>query len=216
MTGDPRIPEVPIDATAAPFGTELGDIDLTGPSDEEAPVVLVAGEDHDKVVAERDEYLDALQRLKAEFDNYRRRVDRDLLNAPKAALRQFVATQLPVFDNLGRALGTLANKDASPQVAAAAMTGINMIYAQFEEILHGHGVSEIEAEGKVFDPNRHEAVAARPVPPEKEGLVVQVYEKGYVHDDSVIRPAKVVVGRHAEPDDVILPDEFPKDSFSGP
>ncbi len=187
MTGDPRIPEVPIDATAAPFGTELGDIDLTGPSDEEAPVVLVAGEDHDKVVAERDEYLDALQRLKAEFDNYRRRVDRDRELQHHAGVRDLVGELLPVIDNLERAIAALGG--GGDQIVA----GVEMVRGQLAGLLFGRGVEEIQAHRTAFDPTLHEAVAQHPTDEHDEGTVVHVAEKGYRLGQTVLRPAKVVV-----------------------
>lgn len=187
MTGDPRIPEVPIDATAAPFGTELGDIDLTGPSDEEAPVVLVAGEDHDKVVAERDEYLDALQRLKAEFDNYRRRVDRDRELQHHAGVRDLVGELLPVIDNLERAIAALGG--GGDQIVA----GVEMVRGQLAGLLFGRGVEEIQAHRTAFDPTVHEAVAQHPTDEHDEGTVVHVAEKGYRLGQTVLRPAKVVV-----------------------
>jgi molecular chaperone GrpE len=195
VTGDPRIPEVPIDAATAPFGTGLGDIDLTGGSEQETPVVFVPAEEHDKVVAERDEYLDTLQRLKAEFDNYRRRVDRDRELQHHAGVRDLVGELLPVIDNLERAIAALGGE--SDQIVA----GVEMVRGQLAGLLSGRGVEEIQAHSRAFDPTLHEAVAQHPTDEHDEGTVVHVAEKGYRLGKTVLRPAKVIVAaRPPEPE----------------
>ena len=186
MTGDPRNPGTPVGAPRDPVGADgPGDAaELDGPdtaSTEHADDVV------DRVVAERDEYLDALQRLKAEFDNYRKRVDRDREAQQAAGVREFVAELLPVIDNLERAVEALGGA-GTPIVA-----GVDMVRGQLTGLLAGRGVQEIAAHAAAFDPEVHEAVAQHPTVEHAEGTVVHVAEKGYRIGDTVIRPAKVVV-----------------------
>ncbi len=151
------------------------------------PLPPVSGDDHERVTAERDEYLDGLQRLKAEFDNYRRRVDRDREIAKTAGVRDLVAELLPVIDNLERAVEALEGADGQ------IVTGVEMVRSQLSALLAGRGVEEIAAHAQSFDPTVHEAVAQHPTDDHAEGTVVHVAEKGYRLGESVIRPAKVVV-----------------------
>lgn len=189
MTQDPTAPDTPIGAPDAPIGAE----DL---SDADAPVDAgaepVAAGEHRRVVEERDEYLDALQRLKAEFDNYRRRVERDREAQHVAGVRELVAELLPVIDNLERAVAALGG--AGDQI----VTGVEMVRGQLAGLLAGRGVEEIAAHAEPFDPNVHEAIAQHPTHEHPEGVVVHVTEKGYRIGETVIRPAKVVVAAPPE------------------
>ncbi len=188
MTPDPRIPDVPVDVEVAPTGNGFDDVDVIEVSDQEAPVTsVVPADEHDRVVAERDEYLDALQRLKAEFDNYRRRVDRDREIQHLSGVRDLVAELLPVIDNLERAV--LALGGAGDQIVA----GVDMVRGQLAGLLTGRGVEEIQAHSTPFDPAVHEAVAQHSTDEHDEGTVVHVAEKGYRLGQTVLRPAKVVV-----------------------
>ena len=188
MTPDPRIPDIPVDAGDALTGSGFGDVDVTEVSDDEASVTaVVPADEYDKVLAERDEYLDALQRLKAEFDNYRRRVDRDRDIQHHAGVRDLVGELLPVIDNLERAIAALGG--AGDQIVA----GVEMVRGQLAVLLTGRGVEEIQAHSATFDPTVHEAVAQHPTDDHDEGTVVHVAEKGYRLGETVLRPAKVVV-----------------------
>lgn len=143
--------------------------------------------DLEQVIAERDQYLDALQRLKAEFDNYRKRSDRERQSIGTGATREVVRGLLPVMDNLERAVAALGDQGA-PIVA-----GLEMVRGQLAGLLAGHGVEEIPAEGELFDPTVHEAIASTPSPEHEEGTVIQVIEKGYRQADHVLRPTRVVI-----------------------
>lgn len=140
-----------------------------------------------RVTAERAEYLDALQRLKAEFDNYRKRTERDRQQASQAAVAGLVRELLPVVDNLERAIAALGQEGAS--IAA----GVEMVRVQLADLLAARGVSEIPAHGAPFDPTVHEAVAMHPTADHPEGTVIEVVQKGYTHGDAVVRPVRVVV-----------------------
>jgi molecular chaperone GrpE len=148
--------------------------------------------DAGQVAAQRDEYLDALQRLKAEFDNYRRRSERDRQSAAATASREVVRDLLPVMDNLERAVAALGDQ------GEAIVAGVEMVRGQLAAVLAGQGVAEIPAatDGS-FDPNFHEAIAQLPVSGRAPGSIVEVVEKGYTHADIVLRPSKVVVASEA-------------------
>lgn len=150
-------------------------------------------DDFDQIAAERDEFLSALQLVKADFDNYRKRVERDRATDRQAAGRDILMELLPVMDNLDRALAALGDVDESVR------SGVEMVRGQLAGTLAGRGITEIEAqERQVFDPNVHEAVVQSHSPGFDEGTLIAVVEKGYRHNDSVIRPAKVVVAAAAQ------------------
>lgn len=141
-----------------------------------------------RVAKERDEYLDALQRLKAEFDNYRRRTERERVASAASAGRDVLKDLLPVLDNLERAVQALAGQDD------AVVAGVDIVRGQLANLLAGRGLTEIEAHERLpFDPTVHEAVVSSHSADIEEGAVVAVIEKGYRLNDQVLRPAKVVV-----------------------
>ena len=161
-----------------------------GPADAEEAAAAAernGSEELARAEAERDQYLDALQRLKAEFDNYRKRTERDRQAVIVGAQRELVRGLLPVMDNLERAVAALG--DRGEEIVA----GLEMVRGQLAGLLAGHGVEEIEAAGRAFDPNVHEAVAQLPSADHPEGAVVEVIEKGYRISEHVLRPSRVVV-----------------------
>jgi molecular chaperone GrpE len=151
------------------------------------PVPDDAASEVERLTAERDEYLDALQRLKAEFDNFRKRTARDRESVAAAATRDVVRGLLPVMDNLERAVAALG--DQGEQIVA----GLEMVRGQLAALLVGHGVEEIPAHGEAFDPTVHEAIASVPSDDHAEGAVIEVVEKGYRHSEQVLRPTRVVI-----------------------
>jgi molecular chaperone GrpE len=150
-----------------------------GLPEEEAEVEVV--DELAAVAKERDEYLDALQRLKAEFDNYRKRVARDQQELAARAHERLVAELVPVLDDLERAIAHESDIEE----------GVKLIHRSLAAALAKEGLTEIETEGK-FDPHTQEALLAQPSEAE-EGTVLQVLQKGYKLGDRVLRPARVVV-----------------------
>lgn len=147
----------------------------------------------ERVSAERDQYLDALQRLKAEFDNFRKRNERERQTVALGATRDVVRGLLPVMDNLERAVVALGDQ------GEGIVAGLEMVRGQLAGLLTGHGVEEIPSHGEAFDPMVHEAIASVPSPGHPEGTVIEVVEKGYRQADHVLRPTRVVIAaRHAE------------------
>jgi molecular chaperone GrpE len=135
---------------------------------------------------ERDEYLDALQRLKAEFDNYRKRVARDQQELAARAHERLVRELVPVLDDLERAL-----EFAAAHEEAQLEDGVRLVHRALADALMKEGLAEIETDGK-FDPHTQEALLSQPSDTE-EGTVIQVLQKGYLLGDRVLRPARVVI-----------------------
>jgi molecular chaperone GrpE len=138
------------------------------------------------VTRERDEYLDALQRLKAEFENYRKRVAREHGDVVARAAERLVKQLLPVLDDLERALDAAAEHEE-----AELEEGVRLVHRSLADTLAREGLVEIETDG-AFDPHTQEALLAQPSEA-AEGTVIQVLQKGYRLGDLVLRPARVVV-----------------------
>ncbi len=137
-----------------------------------------------------EEYLQNLIRLKADFDNYRRRTVQDQARWGEAAVAAFIVQLLPVVDNLERAMVAAGD-------AVAVRQGVEMTLRQFGTVLGGAGVTAMTSLGQAFDPARHEAVARGPAADAAPGTVVEEYRKGYLLRDQVLRPAMVRVAAEA-------------------
>jgi molecular chaperone GrpE len=139
-----------------------------------------------QVTRERDDYLDALQRLKAEFDNYRKRAARDQESLVARAHERLVKELLPVLDDLERALAA-----ANEHETATLEDGVRLVHRSLADALAKEGLVEVETNGR-FDPHTQEALLSQPSEAD-EGDVIQVLQKGYRLGDRVLRPARVVV-----------------------
>jgi molecular chaperone GrpE len=138
------------------------------------------------VTKERDEYLDALQRLKAEFDNYRKRAAREQENLFARASERLVKQLLPVVDDLERALDA-----ARAHEGEKLEEGVRLVHRALADALAKEGLVEVST-GGAFDPHTQEALLTQPSEA-PEGDVIQVLQKGYLLGDRVLRPARVVV-----------------------
>ncbi len=134
---------------------------------------------------ERDEYLDALRRLKAEFENSRKRLERERSRILQAASERLVVELLPVLDNLDRAL----------EAEGDIREGVHATRDQLVDVLGGEGLVPVASDGQPFDPNVHEAVMGQPSEDHEEGTILQTFQRGYVLNGKPIRVAKVVVAR---------------------
>ena len=140
----------------------------------------------DELAAERDELVDRLQRLQAEFENYRKRAARDQQALVERAHERLVKELLPVLDDLGRAL-----EAAEQHEEAALEDGVRLVHRQLVDVLAKEGLNEIETDG-AFDPHVHEALLSQPSD-EETGTVLEVLQKGYRLGDHVLRPARVTI-----------------------
>jgi molecular chaperone GrpE len=141
--------------------------------------------------SERDEYLDTLRRVQAEFENYRKRVIKEQTALVDRATEGLVEQLLPVLDSFELAL---KNFDAAGgQDTESVRKGVELVYAELLGVLEKAGLSRVEAEGKPFDPNVHEAVMQEEG--EGEPVVTDVLRTGYTLKGRVLRPAMVKVSR---------------------
>jgi molecular chaperone GrpE len=139
------------------------------------------------VTRERDDYLDALQRLKAEFDNYRKRAVRDQESMIARAGERLVRELLPILDDLERAL-----EAAEEHEEAKLEDGVRLVHRALADTLRREGLEEIATDG-AFDPHIHEALLQQPSEEAESGAVLQVLQKGYTLGGRVVRPARVIV-----------------------
>ena len=162
--------------------------------EESAPVAAAEGGTVPDVQRERDEYYDRLLRKTAEFDNYRKRIERERQAASEAAAADLVKDLLPLMDDLERALKAEAGADG----AETYRRGVELIYKRLEDILRRRGVRPIEALGADFDPNFHEAVIYDPAAGRREGEVIEDFRRGYMLGDRLLRPSMVKVAKGAQ------------------
>jgi molecular chaperone GrpE len=142
---------------------------------------------------DRDEYLTLAQRTQADFENYQKRMQRDLATERRFAQAPLASDLLAALDNLERA--TAAAEKAGEK--GPLVQGVGLVHSQLLDALRRHGVTRIEAEGKPFDPNLHQAMLQQPSAGHPPGTVVQVLEPGYMIHDRVLRPARVAVSAAA-------------------
>ena len=138
---------------------------------------------------ERDSMHDRLLRQAAEFDNYRKRVDRERKDLAQVAAIDFVQELLPVIDDFERALQT----DAPG--AESYRQGLEIIHRTLMDMLRKRGVTPIDAVGTTFDPQVHQAVAYDEAPDRRDGEVMEQFTRGYRLGDKLIRPAMVKVAK---------------------
>jgi molecular chaperone GrpE len=144
-----------------------------------------------KARAEAESYLDDLRRLQADFDNYRKRTLREQTARTASASQALVARLLPVLDNFERAVSAAEqSRDFD-----GMLKGVEMVLGALREVLEGEGLVKIEAEGKPFDPERHEAVIAVEHEDAEPGMVVDIIRAGYELGGKVLRPAMVKVAK---------------------
>ena len=145
------------------------------------------------LIEERDDLKDRLLRLTAEFDNYRKRVDRERRELSEAASADLVRDLLPVIDDLERAMAA-ASKDNTGN-DNALLRGVELTHRHLLEQLRRRGVEPIDAVGQMFNPEMHESVAVEPATGKPEGEIVEEYRRGYRIAGRLLRPAMVKVAR---------------------
>jgi molecular chaperone GrpE len=208
---EPEADEEAAEATAeaeeaeAPGGEDAADADeeeqaLPERADEEDEVEAVKlaeteedaiAADLDKARAEAEGYLDDLRRLQADFDNYRKRTLREQTARAASASQALVTRLLPVLDNFELAVSAAEQSRDFDRM----LKGVEMVFGELREVLEGEGLVKIEAEGKPFDPERHEAVIAVEQEDIEPGMVVDTVRTGYELRGKVVRPAMVKVAK---------------------
>jgi molecular chaperone GrpE len=147
--------------------------------------------------ARADEYWDRLLRTTADFDNFKKRAAREKQEAIRYANEALIEKLMPVLDNFDMALA--ATQSGNVEAVQSLQTGIAMIFQQFKNALAEAGLEEVDAAGKAFDPNWHEAVSQLESAEAPEGQVLQQLRKGYKLRDRLLRPASVVVAKSPAP-----------------
>ncbi|HEY1511058.1 MAG TPA: nucleotide exchange factor GrpE [Solirubrobacteraceae bacterium] len=183
--GNPVVPE--------PEPTLEGAPDNFKASPEHTPEEVL-GPDQEQLAAkaqQADQYLELAQRTKADFDNYRKRATRDIAAAQERGVAKLARELLPAVDNLDRALDAI--QQDTENGSSTLVSGIKLVHADVIAALQRAGIERFEPTGEKFDPQRHEAIAQQPVEGAEPGTIVEVYQRGYVLGEFVIRPARVVV-----------------------
>jgi len=139
---------------------------------------------------ERDDFKDRWLRKSAEFDNYRKRIDRERREQADQAIVDLLHDLLPVVDDFDRALTVDAGEGS-----AAYRKGVELIHGKLHDLLKRYGVTPIDAIGADFDPNIHQAVMHESSPEHREGEVIGELQKGYRIKDRLLRPAMVKVAK---------------------
>jgi len=168
--------------SSAPAAEEAG---------EEQNVVADAAAPLEKAEQQRDEYYDLLVRKTAEFDNFRKRTERERQTLADAAAASLITELLPLVDDLERALQVEAGDEGSNSYRR----GVELIHKQMLDVLKKRGVKPIEALGADFDPNFHQAVIHESSTDHREGEVIAELQRGYMLGDRLLRPAMVKVAK---------------------
>lgn len=161
--------------------------------DQEIDVEEISVDEHFKELEDSrkraGEYLDSLQRLQAEFDNYKKRVDKEKADLIEYANTNLISELIDVMENLERGVASAKDSDDIESV----VKGMEMVYTQLKGILESKGLKPIEAEGKKFDTYYHEAMMKTPSDEYPNNTVIEEFQKGYKIKDRVIRYSKVRV-----------------------
>ena len=140
---------------------------------------------------ERDEFKDRWMRKTAEFDNYRKRIDRERSQLSESAAADLLQELLPLVDDMERAL----KADTGTEATEGIRRGVELIHQQMLKLLGKRGVKPIESLGQDFDPHFHMAVAHEPADGRREGEVVEEFSRGYMLGERLLRPAMVKVAK---------------------
>src|SRR5689334_10962442 len=171
----------------------MSEEDIMNPADADTPATETPESGRsglDIVKRERDEYYDRLLRKTAEFDNYRKRIERERRAQADQAVTDLLQELLLVVDDFDRAISVDADDSGG-----AYRKGVELIHAKLQDLLRKQGVRPIEAIGADFDPNLHQAVSHEHSPGHREGEVIDELRRGYMLGDRLLRPAMVKVAK---------------------
>lgn len=184
-----RAEEAAVDETAA-VSDPPADAEVIEETPEEQAAAELVEEDLaelQKKASERDEYLALAQRTQADFENFRKRMARDVSVARERGAGNLAKEIFPALDSLARAV------EAAGDDGSDFANGVRLVQSELTAGLGRAGIESFDPKGEVFDPEQHEAIAQTPVEGAESGTIVEVYQAGYRLNDTVLRPAKVVV-----------------------
>jgi molecular chaperone GrpE len=171
------------------------DVNVTEPPDAAETGATIADDAAQALRAERDDLYDRLLRTTADFDNYRKRIDRERRETSQAAAADLIGDLLPIVDDLERARSASAGVIADSEGAAALQRGVELIHRQLLEVLRRRGVEPFDSVGQEFDPAWHEAIAHEPGSDRPEGEILGEVRRGYRLGQKLLRPAQVRVAK---------------------
>lgn len=171
--------------------SELEELETDQITAESLAIIETLHQELEDARAKVDEYLDGWQRSRAEFTNYKKRVERDALQTYQQAAGSILRRFLDIADDLEIAL---KNRPSRGEGAAWA-NGIELIYRKLLVLMENEGITPVQAEGVQFDPTFHEAVISEESSEYESGQVIEVLHQGYMLGDKVLRPARVRVAR---------------------
>jgi len=185
----------PVEETGAETPEQVDGVHATTDADPggEQQAAVEVEHDLDELLAragKADEYLALAQRTQADFENFRKRMTRDVAAAEQRGVGKLAKELLPALDNLGRAL---AAAEAEGEASGHLGEGVKLVRDDLLAVLKRVGIEPFSPRGERFDPNEHEAMAQQPVEGTESGTVVEVYQQGFRQGESVLRPARVVV-----------------------
>jgi molecular chaperone GrpE len=166
-------------------GQDNGDDTIDLPKD-------AASEGFDQLKKERDEYYDLLLRKQAEFENYRRRVNREKSEIRAAVKIELLRELLPILDACEKGLASMQTEDADP-VSTSFLDGYELLLRELNALLDRNEVTAVPGVGETFDPNFHEAVIREFTKESEEGEILEEFRKGYQVGDRLLRPSQVKV-----------------------
>ncbi len=182
---------------AAESAEELNEQDLPEVSEPEIEVKPADEPAQEK----KPDYYDQLVRLSADFENYRKRTEREKASFLAYGKKQFAEKLLPAYEVLLRQREELAKKQTDEECPAslkAVKDGLNMVFTELEKAFKAEGIEHMDVLDKPYDPATQEVVAMLPSSEAQDGMVLQEVQMGFTMDGKVLRPARVIVGQHAE------------------
>lgn len=150
---------------------------------------------------QKPDYYDRYVRLSADFENFRKRTEREKASFLAYGKKEFAEKLLPSYEVLLRQLVEMDKKEEEGQMSAelkAVKTGLKMVFGEMEKAFKAEGIEHMDVLDKPYDPATQEVVAMIPSSGDQDGLVLQEVQMGFTMDGKVLRPARVIVGQHAE------------------
>jgi molecular chaperone GrpE len=176
-------------AADAAAGEDGAAADGAGDAEPVEEGVVVEADPTAEAQALADRYLDLAQRTQADFDNYRKRMTREVRAAEARGIGRLARELLPALDNLERAVAAADTSDPAHDLSQ----GIRLVTAELSAALERTGIRGYDPTGEAFDPVQHEAVAQQPIDGAEPGTIVQVLQSGYRLNEAILRPARVIV-----------------------
>jgi len=155
------------------------------------PPTVTTEDELAKLKTERADLIDHLQRLQAEFENYRKRTDAEKARLNEGASDRLLTDLLPIIDHLDLAIEHGENHQE-------LLTGVTLVRDQIHRLLADHGVTPLSTDG-AFDPKRHEAITTEATDKHEPNQITKTFQRGYVRGERVLRPARVSVAKEREP-----------------